>query len=86
VRLTTPVRGERDEASREGAAVVDGTIPSNVKWRSAQGRTTIFYTVEYARPNGHRVEVGTGSCLKEDVAQCGLAIVRKAEKIVSEEQ
>jgi hypothetical protein len=60
------------------------TIPSNVKWRSEAGRTTITYSVEYARPNGSQVDVGTGSCLKENTPQCAEAIVRKAEKIVSE--
>ena len=69
------------DSSRKPVLVI--TIPSNVTWRSHAGRTTIIYSVEYTRPDGSRIDVGTGSCAKEDTSQCAAAIVRKAEGLVS---
>ena len=63
---------------RPGTLVV--TVPTNLTWeRRWLGRTTVFYTVQFASVDGQDLGAIKGSCSRNAFAKCAAKIVAEAK-------
>jgi hypothetical protein len=61
---------------KPGTLVV--TIPTNLTWKRKLGRTTVFYSVEFASVDGRNLGTEKGSCSKAAFAKCAARIIADA--------
>lgn len=64
---------------KKGTLIV--SIPSNVLWKQINGRTQMFFVINFMSIDGRKLGTSKGFCWEEFISTCAAKVVSDARKI-----